>query len=76
MVITVGSNLESALKESAQQQGVAPEALALKVLEDRFLAFSSRNESHEEWKRRLREAATDCKVALSHEALSSEGLYE
>jgi hypothetical protein len=30
----------------------------------------------EEWLRRLRSAATDCGVSLSHEALSSEGLYD
>ena len=30
----------------------------------------------DEWERRLLTAATDCGVALSHEALSSEGLYE
>jgi hypothetical protein len=30
----------------------------------------------DEWERRLLSAASDCGVALSNEALSSEGLYE
>lgn len=76
MVITVGSELEAVLSELAHEQGVTPEALALKVLKERFLIPPARNESHDEWMRRLREAATDCGVALSNEALSSEGLYE
>jgi hypothetical protein len=33
-------------------------------------------ESQDEWERRLREAASDCGVSLSDEALSSEGLYD
>jgi predicted DNA-binding antitoxin AbrB/MazE fold protein len=33
-------------------------------------------EPRDEWERKLLEAATDCGVSLSNEALSSEGLYE
>jgi hypothetical protein len=29
-----------------------------------------------EWQRRLRQAASDCGVSLSNEAVSSEGMYE
>lgn len=76
MEITVGLELEAALNESALQQGVTPEALALSILNDRFLVPRPYPESHDEWMSRLRDAASDCGVALSNEALSSEGLYE
>lgn len=76
MVITLGPDLESALMELARKQGVAPEVLALKALEERFLDPTRRVQPRDEWERRLLEAATDCGVALSHEAVSSEGLYE
>jgi hypothetical protein len=76
MVITLGSDLELALKELAQKQGVAPEVLALNALRERFLAPALRVQPRDEWERRLLEAATDCGVALSHEAVGSEGLYE
>jgi hypothetical protein len=75
MVITIDSDLEMALKERAQRQGVAPEALALKALRDQFLAPAP-TESQDEWVRRLRSLATDCGVSLSDAAVSSEGIYE
>jgi hypothetical protein len=76
MVITLGADLESALKDVARQQGVAPEVLVLNALRERFLAPTLRVQPRDEWERRLLEAATDCGVALSHEAVSSDGLYE
>ena len=76
MVITLESDLESALNEAAHQQGVAPEVLALNALRERFLPPALRIQPRDEWERRLLEAATDCGVTLSHEAVSSEGLYE
>ena len=76
MVITLGPDLEAALNDLARQQGVAPEVLALQALRERFLAPALRIQPRDEWERRLLEAATDCGVALSHEAVSSEGLYE
>jgi hypothetical protein len=76
MVITLGSDLEKALVEEARRQGVAPEALALRALRDRFLGQAPRGEPRDEWEQRLRRVATDCGVALSDTALSSEGLYE
>jgi hypothetical protein len=33
-------------------------------------------EPQDEWQRRLRQAASDCGVSLSDEAVSSEGIYE
>ena len=76
MVITLGPDLESALTKAARKQGVAPEVLAIKALRERFLVPALSLRPQDEWERRLLEAATDCGVALSHEAVSSEGLYE
>ncbi len=76
MVITLEADLESALNDLASKQGVAPEILVLNALRERFLAPTLRVQPRDEWERRLLGAATDCGVALSHEAVSSEGLYE
>lgn len=76
MVITLGSELENVLTELARKQGVAPEALALNALRERFLVTTLQIQPRDEWERRLLGAATDCGVALPHEAVSSEGLYE
>jgi hypothetical protein len=76
MVITLGPDLESALNDLARKQGAVPEVLALNALRERFLAPGLQVQPRDEWERRLLEAGTDCGVALSHEAISSEGLYE
>jgi hypothetical protein len=76
MVITLGPDLEAALNNIARQRGVAPEVLAVDALRERFLPPAQRLQPRDEWERRLLEAATDCGVALPHEAVSSEGLYE
>ena len=75
MVITLEPDLESALNDLARKQGVAPEVLALNALREKFLARATRVEPRDEWERRLLEAASDCGVSLSNEAVSSEGLY-
>ncbi len=76
MVITLGPDLESALNDLAKKQSVAPEVLALNALRERILAPALQMQPRDEWERRLLGIATDCGVALSHEAVSSEGLYE
>ena len=76
MVITLGSDLESALNDAAHKQGVAPEVLVRNTLHERFLAPAPCIQPRDEWERRLLGAASDCGVALSHQAVSSEGLYE
>jgi hypothetical protein len=76
MVITLGPDLETALNEAARKQGIAPEALALNALRERFLPSTDQLQPRDEWERRLLEAGTDCGVTLSHEAVSSEGLYD
>jgi hypothetical protein len=76
MVITLGPDLESALNELARKKGISPEVLALNALRERFLAPALRLQPRDDWERRLLGAATDCGVAPSHEAVSSERLYE
>jgi hypothetical protein len=76
MVITLGPELEAALKEQARRRGVAPEVLLLEALSERFLAPPAAIQPQDEWERRLLGAATDCGVSLPHAAVSSEGLYE
>jgi hypothetical protein len=72
MVIKLGPELEAALKEHARLRGVAPEALVLSLLQERFLPVTPQDE----WERQLFGAAVDCGVSVPDAALSSEGLYE
>ena len=76
MEITLGRDLEVALKDLARQQGVAPDVLALNVLRERFLLPAPPIQPRDEWERRLLGLAKDCGVSLSDEALSREELYE
>lgn len=76
MVITVGPDLETALRQHAQQEGVAPEALALRVLHDKLIGLAATIQPQDEWERRLLGLARDCGVSLSGAALSREGMYE
>ncbi len=76
MVINLTPQLQAVLSEQARRRGIAPEALALDALRDRFLPNVPDLEPRDEWERGLLAAATDCGVSLSNEALSSEGLYE
>jgi hypothetical protein len=76
MAISLTPELEDALKELASRQGIAPEALALKILRERLIAPAPAIEPRDEWERLIIQAGTNCGVSLPHEALSSEGLYE
>ena len=76
MVITLSPELEAALNEAASRRGVAPEALALDTLRERFLGVTAPLQPRDEWERGLLQAAQDCGVSLSDSALSSEGLYD
>jgi hypothetical protein len=75
MVINLPPPLEAAISEGARRRGVTPEVLALEALREHFLPAAVL-QPRDEWERRLLEAATDCGVSLSNEALSSEGLYD
>ena len=63
------------MKQQARRQGVAPEALALDALRERFLAAAP-PEPRDEWERGLLAAARPWGVSLPDSALGSEGLYE
>lgn len=76
MMIPLEPELESALNDFARKRGVAPEILAHDALRERFLICIPQAQLQDEWERRLLRAASDCGVALAHEAVSSEGLYE
>jgi hypothetical protein len=75
MVVTLGPELEAALNEQARRQGVAPEVLAVKALQERFLGVASL-QPRDEWERGLLAAARHCGVSLPDSALSSEALYD
>lgn len=75
MVITLPSHLESALADQAQRRGVAPETLALDLLQ-RHLLPAVPPTPIDEWKRRLFAAAVDCGVSIPDDALSSDGMYD
>jgi hypothetical protein len=64
------------LREQAQRRGVAPEALALDALLERFLPKASPVEPRDDWERKLFGAAIDCGVSVPDSALSSDGLYD
>ena len=76
MVITLDFELETALKEEADRQGVTLEALVVETLRTRFVAPPSLPEPQDDWERRLRDAAKNCGVSIPNWALSSDGLYE
>jgi hypothetical protein len=76
MQITLNPPLENALRQQAQQRGIAPETLAIDALRDRFLPHALPVEPRDDWERKLFDAAVDCGVSVPNWALSSEGLYE
>jgi hypothetical protein len=76
MTITLSPELEAALSEVAQRQGMAPEVLALSILKERLLPPALPIEPRDEWERRLLGLAKDWGVSLSNEALSRDEMYE
>lgn len=76
MVLNLTPPLEAVIREKAAERGIAPEALALDVLQERFLPKKPEVVPQDEWERKLFEIAIDCGVSVPHSALSSEGLYE
>jgi len=76
MVIKVEPDLETALNAEAQRRGVAPEALAVEVLRQRFLPRALPFEPQDEWERRLLSIGSDCGVSLPDSAFSSDELYD
>jgi hypothetical protein len=75
MVITLSPDLETAIHEYALQRGGNAEEIAVDVLKEHFLTPNLPIAPRDEWERRLLALATPCGVSLSHEAVSSEGIY-
>lgn len=75
MVIHLGTELESAWSQLAREQGVDVETLAVNALRAQFLKQNVSLQPRDEWERQLLDAATDCGVSLSNQALSRESLY-
>lgn len=59
-----------------EAKAILVEVLRVNRATDRAQVDAQLIEPQDEWERRLFTAATDCGVALSHEAVGSEGLYE
>ena len=76
MTITLGPDLESALNDLAHKQGVTPEVLAVNALRERFLAPRSSAATARRVGSALAQRSDRLRVVSSHEAVSSEGLYE
>ncbi len=76
MVIHLDDQLVAALGELARKQGTTSEALAIRVLKERLLPTVALIEPRDEWERRLLSIGIASGVALSNEAVSSEGIYE
>jgi hypothetical protein len=76
MVITLTPELETALNELAERQGLAPEVLALNVLRERLVGLIKADAPRDEWERLILDAGSNCGVSLPNVAVSSEGLYE
>lgn len=76
MVINLGPDLEAALNDSAREQGVTPEDLALDALRERFLPSSPPIQPRDEWEQRLLSLAKNCGVSLPHAALGRDELYD
>ena len=76
MTITTGPELEAALAAAAAKQGVAPEALALEALRQKFLPRPLPFEPRDEWERGLLEAAIDCGPPLPGTTYGREEIYD
>jgi len=75
MVITLGPDLESALNDAANKQGIPPQVLVLNTLRERFLAATPLKPL-DDWERHLLALAKDCGVSLSDTAVRREAIYD
>jgi hypothetical protein len=83
MTIQLPADLETAVQQEAIRLGITPESLVEETLRQ-WLANGKSPlpvseptlKPSDDWERRLLAIARPCGVALSNEALSSEGLYD
>lgn len=75
MTITLDPDLEAALLEQAQRQGVCSKELALKMLRKQLLP-NDLIEPQDDWGRGLRALASHRGFGLTDEQLSREQMYD
>ena len=78
MTIALTPDLEQKLAQKAQELGTTPEDFVLRKLQGDWLETLSQAQPfkpQDEWERRLQQASSPAGVALSDEAVSSEGIY-
>ncbi len=78
MTITLTPDIEQQLAAEAQKTGTTLERLALEKLRAPAVIDYRKTlpPPRDDWERLLRTASSPCGVALSDEAVSSEGIYE
>jgi hypothetical protein len=77
MTIHLSSHWENLLSQKAAQEGTTPEALVLAALRDKYAQDQSATAPpNNQWESLVRGIGQNCGVSLSHEAVSSEGLYD
>lgn len=75
MTLALSPDLASVLAKAADERGVAPEEMAIRILRD-GLGVPARPLPRDAWEKGLLEAAVDCGTSLTNEAVSSDGLYD
>ena len=78
MTITLSPEMQAALEQRARQQGTTPETLVVAALQEKLAltAPALSVQAQDDWERLVLGLGTECGVSLSHQALSSEGLYD
>ena len=76
MTITLSPEVQAALERESRQQGTTPESLVMAALCEKFALPLIAPQAQDDWEKLVLGIGTDCGVSLSHEALSSEGVYE
>lgn len=80
MTITLPPEIEEALASEARRQGTTPEALLLDLLRAKLLdarhPSPSTFQAQDDWEARVLSVGLDRGVSLSHEAVSSDEIYD
>ncbi len=78
MTITLSPEMQATLERESRQQGTTPESLVMAALCEKFALplIAPQTQAQDDWEKLVLGIGTDCGVSLSHEALSSEGVYE
>ncbi|MFN8497412.1 MAG: CopG family transcriptional regulator [Anaerolineae bacterium] len=80
MTITLPPDIEEALAREAHEQGITPEALVVQMLRSHISQIapsqSAAPKAEDDWEAMILAMGRDCGVSLSHDAVSSDGLYD